>query len=138
MADRNIIKRLIIEYQSIAKAKQLLQRNHYFDEHSNYVLVGIRRAGKSFLLYQDIQQRIRNKTISSNEFVYINFEDERITNIQAQDLGLILDCYNELYPEKQPWVYLDEIQLIEGWEKFARRLADQGYRVMITGSNAKC
>lgn len=137
MADRNIIKRLIIEYQSIAKAKQLLQRNHYFDEHSNYVLVGIRRAGKSFLLYQDIQQRIRNKTISSNEFVYINFEDERITNIQAQDLGLILDCYNELYPEKQPWVYLDEIQLIEGWEKFARRLADQGYRVMITGSNAK-
>lgn len=137
MTDRNIIKRLIVEYQQLAKNKQLLQRRHYFDEHSNYVLIGIRRAGKSFLLYQDIQQRIRNKTFQDNGFVYLNFEDERLSDIQAQELGMVLDCYNELYPEKQPWVYLDEIQLVDGWEKFARRIADQGYRVMITGSNAK-
>ena len=137
MADKGIIKRLIVEYQQNAKTKHLLQRNHYFDEHSNYVLVGIRRAGKSYLLFQDIQQRIKSKTFSGDGFIYLNFEDERLSNIQAQELGLVLDCYNELYPEKQPWVYLDEIQLVEGWEKFARRIADQGYRVMITGSNAK-
>ncbi len=137
MADKSIIKRLIVEYQQTAKSKQLLKRSHYFDEYSNYVLVGIRRAGKSFLLFQDIQQRIKNKTFSSNDFIYLNFEDERLSNIQAQELGLILDCYNEIHPEIQPWIYLDEIQLIDGWEKFARRIADQGYRVMITGSNAK-
>lgn len=39
--------------------------------------------------------------------------------------------------EHQPIFFLDEIQNIKGWEKFARRLADTGYRVYITGSNAK-
>jgi len=106
MIDRNIIKRLIVEYQQLAKTKQLLQRRHYFDEHSNYVLIGIRRAGKSFLLYQDIQQRIRNKTFQDNGFVYLNFEDERLSEIQAQELGMVLDCYNELYPErKRNWQF---------------------------------
>ncbi|MCR5456298.1 MAG: AAA family ATPase, partial [Bacteroidales bacterium] len=129
MIDRIIIKRLIVEYQRIAKNKQLLPRNHYFDVHSNYVLVGIRRAGKSYLLFQDIQQRLKDKTFSNEGFVYMNFEDERLADVKAQELGCFLDCFNELYPGVQPWVYLDEIQLVEGWEKFARRLADQGYRV---------
>lgn len=137
MIDKAIIKRLIVEYQQIAKNKKLLQRKHQFDVHSNYVLVGIRRAGKSFLLFQDVQQKIRENVFSENDFIYLNFEDERLTNIQVQELDLILECFKELYPEKQPWLYLDEIQLVEGWDRFSRRIADQGYRVMITGSNAK-
>ena len=57
--------------------------------------------------------------------------------MKAEELGTILDSYMELYPGLQPLIYLDEIQNIDGWEKFARRLADSKYRVMITGSNAK-
>ena len=137
MVDKSVIKRLIVEYQQNARVKKLLPRQHIFDNHSNYVLIGIRRAGKSYLLFQDIQQKIASGTFSSEGFVYLNFEDERLSNVQPQELGLVLDCYNELYPVNRPWVYLDEIQLVDGWEKFARRIADQGYRVMITGSNAK-
>ena len=48
-----------------------------------------------------------------------------------------MDAYYELYPQRTPLIYLDEIQIVSGWEKFARRLADSKYRVMITGSNAK-
>ena len=82
--------------------------------------MGIRRAGKSYLLYQRIQQLLANGT-GWDEILYINFEDERL---------------GEMYG-KRPILFLDEIQNIEGWEKFARRLADAKYKVYITGSNAK-
>ena len=49
---------------------------------------------------------------------------------------MLLQCYGELFSYK-PFIFLDEIQIVEGWEKFARRLADSKYTVYITGSNAK-
>lgn len=70
------------------------------------------------------------------EILYFNFEDDRLVNLTVEDLDLIKVSYEELYPHK-PIFFLDEIQIVEHWEKFARRLADQQYRVYITGSNAK-
>jgi Predicted ATPase (AAA+ superfamily) len=49
---------------------------------------------------------------------------------------LILEAYQEMYNNK-PLIYLDEIQNVVGWEKFARRLADSKYKVFITGSNVQ-
>jgi predicted AAA+ superfamily ATPase len=71
-----------------------------------------------------------------NELLYINFEDERLIDFTAADLNLLLGVHLEMYGVK-PVLFLDEIQNIAGWEKFARRLADTKYRVYITGSNAK-
>lgn len=135
--DKQIIKNIIIEKQESIPGFQLTHRNIPFGSKTNYVLVGLRRAGKSYLLYQDIQTLITQGEATAEEILYINFEDERLSGIKAEQLGIILDSYSELYPEKTPLIYLDEIQNIEGWEKFARRLADSKYRVMITGSNAK-
>lgn len=135
--DKQIVKRIIIEKQNAIPNYELIHRNMEFGDNSNYVLIGLRRAGKSYMLYQDIQDRISNGKIAVENILYINFEDERLLSLKAEELGIILDSYMELYPEKKPLVYLDEIQNIEGWEKFARRLADSKYRVMITGSNAK-
>ena len=135
--DKNIIKNIIIDKQESIPGYQLTHRAIPFGSKTNYVLVGLRRAGKSYLLYQDIQTLIAQKQATSEDILYINFEDERLSGIKAEELGIILDSYAELYPEKKPFVYLDEIQNIVGWEKFARRLADSQYRVMITGSNAK-
>ncbi|WP_301092895.1 AAA family ATPase [Bacteroides acidifaciens] len=56
--------------------------------------------------------------------------------MQAEGLGLILEAYQEMYNNK-PLIYLDEIQNVVGWEKFARRLADSKYKVFITGSNVQ-
>lgn len=135
--DKQIIKTIIIEKQTSVPQYSVVKRNFTFDSNANYVLVGVRRAGKSYLLYQDIQNRIQFGGKSKEDILYINFEDERLSFAVASELGEILEAYNELYPERMPIIYLDEIQNITGWEKFARRLADSKYRVMMTGSNAK-
>ena len=135
--DKQIIKTIITEKQNAVTKYSVIKRNFDFDSSANYVLVGLRRAGKSYLLYYDIQKQINSGEKSKEDILYINFEDERLSFENASELGEILDAYYELYPQRTPLIYLDEIQIVSGWEKFARRLADSKYRVMITGSNAK-
>lgn len=132
--DKNVIKQIILNQQDFIGRIKLQSRNVCFEENANYVLVGIRRAGKSYMLYQHIQHLVVNGH-SIEEMLFINFEDERISDIRKEDLYLILEAYRELFAF-QPIIFLDEIQNVEGWEHFARRLADEKYRVFITGSNA--
>jgi hypothetical protein len=135
--DKQVVKTIITERHREVRERQLVERPQLFERKMNYVLVGIRRAGKSCLMVQDMQQRVRSGEISVEDCLYVNFEDERIRYMPATELGLILDCYAEMFGDHRPLIYLDEIQVIEGWEQFVRRLADQQYRVMVTGSNAK-
>lgn len=132
--DKNVIKQIILNQQDFIGRIKLQSRNVCFEENANYVLVGIRRAGKSYMLYQHIQHLVANGH-SIEEMLFINFEDERISDIRNEDLYLVLEAYRELFAF-QPIIFLDEIQNVEGWEHFARRLADEKYRVFITGSNA--
>ena len=134
--DKEVIKRLIMEKQAEIVSVEMIKRSVSLEPTANYVFVGLRRAGKSYLMYQQIQDLIDSGQISIKEVLYINFEDERISNIKAEELGLLLDAYKEMFDFK-PLIFLDEIQIIDGWEKFARRLADSKYRVFVTGSNAK-
>jgi len=133
--DKETIKNVLADFRADVPNFEVNPRDFTFEEFGNYVFVGIRRAGKSFLLYQRMQQFLA-QGISADELLYINFEDERLTGMTAQDLNLLLEIHLELYGKK-PIFFLDEIQNIEGWEKFARRLADTKHRVYITGSNAK-
>lgn len=135
--NKQIIKTIIGEKQQQIGKTKLLQRGEHFDEYSCYVLTGIRRAGKSYTLYQDIQARLSTGKATVEDFLYINFEDERLASMKSDELGLLIDAYWEMYDQKHPLIYLDEIQNITGWEKFARRLAEEKHHVMITGSNAK-
>ena len=135
MIDKSTIKLIIAENQQFISKVKLFKREYSFEKNLNYVLVGLRRAGKSYLLYERIQQLMKEGH-SEEEFLYFNFEDDRLLNIQVSDLNTILTSYQEMFDYK-PFIFLDEIQIIDGWEKFARRLADQNYHVYITGSNAK-
>ena len=135
--DKRIIKTVIAEKQMEISRLQLVERPIKFDGHANYVIVGIRRAGKSYQMFQDIKGRVASGGMKIEDCLYVNFEDERLSSIQASELGLLLECYAEMFDNPRPFVYLDEIQNVTGWEKFARRIADSKYRVMITGSNAK-
>lgn len=134
--DKTVIKKIIIQYQEEILHSQLIERSIELESKCNYVFVGLRRAGKSFLMFQHILSLIKKGENTIDDFLYINFEDERISMIRAEELGDILESYEELF-NKRPIVFLDEIQNIEGWEKFARRLADSKYRVFVTGSNAQ-
>jgi predicted AAA+ superfamily ATPase len=91
------------------------------------ILSGIRRCGKSTLL-----QLIRQN--SENKFV-INFDDNRIVNFKVKDFELLYESFIELFGEENTF-YFDEIQNVNGWEKFVRRLHNEGRKVFITGSNA--
>ena len=113
----------------------MVERPFAFEERGNYVFVGVRQAGKSYLLYQQAQQLLRAGH-EIEEIVYVNFDDERISDMDKDDFDLILQAQRTL-SDHQPILFLDEIQNVEGWEHFARRLANQKYQVYITGSNAR-
>jgi len=134
--DKEIIKRIIVEKQNEIVDTEIIQRNITLEPSANYIFVGLRRAGKSYLMFQHIQSLIQSKQARKEDILYFNFEDERIASIKAKELGVLLDAYSELY-DRKPILFLDEIQNVVGWEKFARRVADSKYRVFITGSNAK-
>ena len=92
------------------------------------VITGLRRCGKSTLLYM-----IRRYTEQGD--YCINFDDDRLINFTVADFDMLLDVFIELYGE-QDIFYFDEIQNIIGWERFVRRLHNAGKKVFITGSNA--
>lgn len=98
-------------------------------------MTGLRRAGKSTLLYKVARDLVASG-IGWERIIYINFEDERLAEFEMGDFNDILLVQSELSRELG-FFFFDEVQNVAGWEKFARRLADAGKRVYITGSNAK-
>lgn len=135
MINKEQIRTIISEYQKSINEIKLIPRDYQLDDGQNYVFVGIRRAGKSFLMYQQAQYLLANGH-HTEEILYFNFEDDRLGEIALPDLDVIKTTYEETFSRK-PIFFLDEIQNIPHWEKFVRRLADQKYRVYVTGSNAK-
>lgn len=131
---KEILKQLIVEYQEFVQRVNIISRDVLPFNDANYVLTGVRRSGKSFTMYQYIQQLLVKGTPAAG-ILYINFEDERLIELKAGQLNLILEAHQEIFKFK-PVLFFDELQVIDGWEKFARRLADQHYRIYITGSNA--
>jgi len=133
--DKELIKILIKENQQKIMKISFVERIVDIEPNFNYVFVGLRRVGKTYLMYQQIHSLIK-KGHSIEEILFFNFEDDRIDKLELQDLDKIKKCYEEIYDHK-PFFFLDEIQVVDRWEKFARRLADDKYRVYISGSNAK-
>jgi len=133
--NHDILKSVIYDQHEIIKKFQIVNREYDFDLNANYVLIGLRRAGKSTLLYKIVQDLIAKGT-DWNQIIYINFEDERLSEFTINDFNDILSVQAEM-SDKKGWFFLDEIQNIDGWEKFARRLADSKEQAFITGSNAK-
>ena len=135
MIDKELIKSIISEGYEYIPQVNIIHRDVKMEEYSNYVFIGVRQAGKSYTLYEQMQKKIADGVPIEN-LVYINFDDERLYGMQAEQLDLILQA-NYSVREEKPILFFDEIQNVKGWENFARRLANQKYEVYITGSNAK-
>jgi uncharacterized protein len=129
-----VFKKIIIEKQEWFKKIKLIKRNIELEKNGNYVFLGLRRAGKSYFLFQIIHDKLKLQSIE--QIVFINFEDERLLEINHHELQLIIEAYYELF-DLEPIIFLDEIQNVLHWQKFVRRLADEGKRVYVTGSNAQ-
>ncbi|MBQ8486531.1 MAG: ATP-binding protein [Prevotella sp.] len=133
--DKQLLKQILKENQEEVERYVVEPRQLRLDDFPCRVLVGVRRAGKSYMLYHRIQQLLAEGR-KWDEILYLNFEDERVENFGTDDFNRLLECHQEMYG-KCPMLFLDEIQNIDGWHKFARRMADRKYTIFITGSNAK-
>jgi len=100
---------------------------NWFKDNRVIILTGIRRCGKSTILRQIMKEK--------DNYCYVNFEDERFLDFKAQDFEVLNEILIELY--NNPKIYFfDEIQNIDKFETFVRRLQDEGKKIVITGSNA--
>lgn len=135
--NRQSIKEIILDQKEMYLSQSFITREYDLEKNINYCFVGIRRTGKSYLMYQLVHE-LMSSGVSKEQIVYVNFEDERLLEMTADDFNTILELAIEFAGlEKQPHFFLDEIHNIHGWEKFVRRLADMKYHVNITGSNSK-
>lgn len=135
MIAKTALKEILVSLHTDVERCQIVPRALPDDGFPRRVFVGVRRAGKSYMLFQMMQQRLAAGS-GWDEMLYLNFEDDRLAAFTAADFDLILSCHAELYA-RRPMLFLDEVQVVEGWERYARRLADTGYSVWLTGSNAR-
>ena len=131
---KDLLKQIILEQQEILHApnKRYVQRyiaDEWLQTSEILIISGIRRCGKSVLM-----QQIRDRLVEKDFF--FNFDDERLANFKLDDFQKLQECFVELFGEQHTY-YFDEIQNIEGWERFVRRLYNAGNRIVITGSNAR-
>jgi len=103
------------------------------------VLVGIRRSGKTFLLF-DVLSRLLADGVDRRQVIMLSFEDDRLHPLRATDYGLILEAHAELHPDlvgKPRYFLFDEVQAAPSWERFVRRLHDtRAGAVFLTGSSS--
>lgn len=94
------------------------------------VVIGVRRSGKSTLCHKVLLEH-------NIKYGYVNFDDDRLANIKTEDLNTILSCIYQIYSTDIQYLFLDEIQNVDGWYLFVNRLLRTGLHLFITGSNAK-
>lgn len=133
--NREILKKIIADQREYQLPQNYFARSEsevirrFIDDPNILIISGIRRSGKSTIM------RVLQKEQKEKDY-YFNFDDERLVEFKLKHFQVLLEIFIELFG-KQSNFYFDEIQNIEGWERFIRRLYEQGNKIFITGSNAR-
>ncbi len=102
-------------------------------------IIGPRRAGKTYSMFQLMKSLLRN--INLNQILYVNFERTDLEGCESKDMLLLMETFYEIYPQnkkKKSWLFFDEVQNVSGWEKFVRTIIDsENVQVFISGSSSK-
>ncbi|MCD6367556.1 MAG: ATP-binding protein [Candidatus Aenigmarchaeota archaeon] len=142
MISREIWTRIIKDFQE-KKLPDLIERELKIslDIPINRVIsfIGPRRAGKTFFMFQIMKELMKKK--EKERFLYVNFESDLLIGCDVNDMRKMMDIFYEMYPDnkdKKVYLFLDEIQNVDGWEKFVRSVMDQeNAQIFITGSSSK-
>ncbi|HEX3008371.1 MAG TPA: AAA family ATPase, partial [Bacteroidales bacterium] len=128
--EREVLLAVIYEQQHITLPDNFVSRTNTSLTVDNQIIVlsGVRRCGKSTLL-----QEIRSKSIENK--YYLNFDDDRLIHFKVDDFQFLYELFIEIFGVQSNF-FFDDIQNIPGWERFIRRLHDNGKKVFVTGSNA--
>jgi uncharacterized protein len=133
--DKRHLQEILIDQKEAFKnktglIKRDLQLDNYLKTGQVVVITGVRRCGKSSLMFL-IKEALE---LRESEYCYCNFDDERIAPYPTL-LNDIYALHLEMY-RTEPVFFFDEIQEVPGWEKFVNRMYEQGRKVFVTGSNA--
>jgi len=137
-----LLKEIILDFQNESLETGVKRHLGYeLVQGKAFVCIGVRRCGKSTLLYQIIDD-LKRKGVTSDNLLYINFFDDRLVDVKRSNLSLITEAYYSIYPEKKGtetiYCFFDEIQEAENWEPFVERiLRTEKCEVFISGSSAK-
>lgn len=132
---KDIIRRCLRDKRDEIESATIINRPFFYEENGNYVMVGVRHVGKSYMLYQRVHELL-SQGHGWDEILFVDFDDERLAEMRTEDLDILIETHLETYG-KRPYVFLDEVQNVPAWDKFVRRLANEKYHVYVTGSNAK-
>jgi hypothetical protein len=142
METREKLKKMLTEWSEFDPPELYRRDFNYSLLESGEVLsiIGARRAGKTYLCYQIINEL--KKKYPPENIAYINMEDERLHPINGDELTLLLEVYEELFSvdrSKKFFLVIDEIQNVNNWSKWARRITEQNknLKLIITGSSSK-
>lgn len=140
--DKEILQQIILDFQT-QELDIGVPRHIKYEILPNkaFVCIGVRRCGKSTLLYQIIN-KLEQKNKTRDNILYLNFFDDRLWNLRQGNLDAILEAYYTLYPEKKGtntiYCFFDEIQEVSNWEPFIDRLLrTEKCEVYLSGSSAK-
>ncbi len=136
MVDKRMIEQVLSEQseelvalKDVALCARKEEAQVDLDSNLAQVIIGVRRSGKSTLCYNVLKSH-------GDKFAYANFDDERFADLQTSDLNTVLEVLYKIYGDFK-YLFLDEIQNIEGWHLFVNRLLRQRMHIIVTGSNAK-
>lgn len=127
---------------SLNKTANSTIRLYHFPEAKDLakIAIGIRRSGKTYFLFQTMRELI-SQHIAMDRLLYLNFEDDRLLPIDQKKMGEMIDALYTLQPDlhnQRCFLFLDEVQNVEGWPLVVRRLLDtKDVEIYITGSSAK-
>ena len=108
--NRDTLKQIMIDQKEIYLNNPMIPRHYSLEDNVNYCFVGIRRTGKSYMMYQQIK-RLEANGVPLSQIVYVNFEDERLLEMTADDLNTILEIGLEISgTDTKPYLFLDKIQ----------------------------
>ena len=140
MSVKEEFKYLITEFQNKKIPEFIPRVKNIFEIPKIVSIVGFRRSGKTFFFNQ-LMKQLMDQGVPKKNILYINFEDDRIFDLKITDLQYLLDAFYELYPEiidEEKYFFFDEIQVVDNWEIFVRRLYDkEKVKLFITGSSSK-
>ena len=136
MFDKETLRKILLENRRLVEGKRPFPREISLPSAGGCLLTGVRGAGKSHCLHAEMQRRLKEGGTWS-DMLYLNFEDERLLGFDASDFERMLAVQAELSENSTiPSLFLDEVRAVDGWETFARRMADAGADIIVAVSGS--
>ena len=127
MLNKQIISRVLEDQNRYLSKGNWIERDKDLPIDSRRIVIvsGVRRCGKSTL--------VKRSLLDDNKAIYINFEDPRLINFEADDFIRLEEL---MVTQGRSILLLDEVQNVKQWEIYARSAHEREIQLIITGSNA--